>query len=342
MLEPLGVSQEEETVYVHLLSHPAMSATDIGRALSIPRKRLADILGSLERKALVSHSPTRPPRHSPVPPETALDWLASQREEALKHARAAATQLAEEFRRTARRREAGELVEVIDHRATGARVFDLVRTAKKEIIGFDKSPLGEPAQGFAELKLLLLRRGVAVRGVCDQESLETPWRIEFLARMSAAGEQWRRVPDLPMRLLIVDRRQAFISLRDKDDEIGNETVSVRESALLGALLVLFDKVWDDAVPVFIPEGAAHDGVKARVGPTPLDRRLLALMATGLRDEVVARHLGMSKRSMERALNRIMQQLGAQTRFEAAVLATQRGWLDPHVPGPGGLAVSSTG
>lgn len=57
-----------------------------------------------------------------------------------------------------------------------------------------------------------------------------------------------------------------------------------------------------------------------------DAHLLALMAQGLKDEVVARRLGLSLRTVRRRIAHLMAELDATTRFQAGIEAVRRGWL----------------
>lgn len=49
---------------------------------------------------------------------------------------------------------------------------------------------------------------------------------------------------------------------------------------------------------------------------------------GLTDEVAARRLGISLRTARRMMARIMERLGAHSRFEAGLRAKERRWLSP--------------
>jgi DNA-binding NarL/FixJ family response regulator len=50
------------------------------------------------------------------------------------------------------------------------------------------------------------------------------------------------------------------------------------------------------------------------------------MAAGATDEVIARRLAISRRSVVRRTGLLMERLGATTRFQAGVQAARRGWL----------------
>lgn len=57
-----------------------------------------------------------------------------------------------------------------------------------------------------------------------------------------------------------------------------------------------------------------------------DLKLLTLLATYPSDDPIARHLGVSVRTVRRRIARIMELLGVQNRFAAGVAAAQLGWV----------------
>ncbi|WP_306216054.1 response regulator transcription factor, partial [Actinoplanes sp. RD1] len=59
---------------------------------------------------------------------------------------------------------------------------------------------------------------------------------------------------------------------------------------------------------------------------PQERRLLALLASGSTDAVIAKTFGWSVRTVQRHLHELMERLGARTRFQAGMEAVRRGWL----------------
>ena len=56
------------------------------------------------------------------------------------------------------------------------------------------------------------------------------------------------------------------------------------------------------------------------------RQLLALLASGLKDDAIARQLGLSTRTMRRRIRNLLDDLAAANRFQAGVQAARRGWL----------------
>ncbi|ADP82749.1 LuxR C-terminal-related transcriptional regulator [Pseudofrankia inefficax] len=70
--------------------------------------------------------------------------------------------------------------------------------------------------------------------------------------------------------------------------------------------------------------AADDATEQALSAAEL--LLLALLADGLKDEAVARALGVSVRTVRRMVAELMHRLDARSRFQAALLAQRKGWL----------------
>jgi DNA-binding NarL/FixJ family response regulator len=54
--------------------------------------------------------------------------------------------------------------------------------------------------------------------------------------------------------------------------------------------------------------------------------LLRQLASGAKDEQIARTMGLSLRTIRRRIADLMIELGADTRFQAGAEAVRRGWL----------------
>jgi hypothetical protein len=83
---------------------------------------------------------------------------------------------------------------------------------------------------------------------------------------------------------------------------------------------MFELLWQVATPLPVGPHAA------RVLPAegePDDGPLLALLAAGLKDEAIARQLGVSLRTVQRRISTVMRGLGARTRFQAGVALRDR-------------------
>ena len=98
---------------------------------------------------------------------------------------------------------------------------------------------------------------------------------------------------------------------------------VRSPHLLGALVQLFEMLWEASVPPDRRAGAANPENR-------FDERLLLLLAAGLKDEAIARQLGVSLRTVHRRTSDLLDRLGVRTRFQAGMRAAQQGLLSAAV------------
>ncbi|WP_045875299.1 LuxR C-terminal-related transcriptional regulator [Pseudofrankia sp. DC12] len=78
-------------------------------------------------------------------------------------------------------------------------------------------------------------------------------------------------------------------------------------------------------PAAGPDQPAADGATEQA-LSAAELLLLALLADGLKDEAVARALGVSVRTVRRMVAELMHRLDARSRFQAALLAQRKGWL----------------
>ena len=90
------------------------------------------------------------------------------------------------------------------------------------------------------------------RVVVERNAFDRPGFFAVGGGVAARRRGGRVVPELPIRLIIVDRRIALVPLVSGGRvraEIG--ALIVHESGMLDALLALFDRVWRDAAPLVL-------------------------------------------------------------------------------------------
>ena len=320
MLEALGITEAEERIYRLVLERPGSTVKELAEDGPHTAVELRKHLTGLQDRGLVAPSADRPPRLFPAPPEAALEILVLERQEELEAVRVHAAELAELVRSSLHRTRPGELVEVITGlSAVAERFAQIQRAAKHELLIFDKPPYAWSG-GLNNPELELLARGVECRTVYDRSSLEIPGRPDAVARYVERGEKARVFDGIPVKLAIVDRRIGLIPLNVA--EPGREgAIQVHASALLDALSMFFEVIWERAAPVQAAGEGLDESEHARDAS-----RIVEMLALGLKDRTVARQLGISERTLDRRVSELMDALGARTRFQAGILAAQRGWL----------------
>jgi sugar-specific transcriptional regulator TrmB len=316
VLEPLGIRENDEVVYRELLSRSEAEAADLAGALDRDRSEVHESLTTLEELGLVHRLPGRPLRVRAARPDVAVDVLVNRRKEELARAQLAARALLSEMPPEERHRPE-DIVEVLVGRAAiAARFEQLLAGTREQLQVLDRPPYVSNPRRSDQSVRRLLREEVVVRGVYAPEALELPGALEEAQDASRAGERSRVHADLPMKLAISDRRLAILPVGV--EEAVDAALCIRPSALLDALVRLFELLWAQATPIVAPEP----------GDRLTDRELAALLAAGAKDDVVARHLGTSTRTLSRRISQLMDHLHVRTRFQAGVQAVRLGWLDP--------------
>jgi DNA-binding CsgD family transcriptional regulator len=139
---------------------------------------------------------------------------------------------------------------------------------------------------------------------------------DALRTRALLGEQVRVISEVPTRMFILGETHAVLP-----EPIGfadEPRVHVRQRSIVAALTLWFEALWSRAAPV--PDLESGEG--------DLDARqfLLEQLVAGATDEVIARKLGISLRTVRRRVAGLMTELGVDTRFQAGVEAVRRGWL----------------
>jgi DNA-binding CsgD family transcriptional regulator len=186
--------------------------------------------------------------------------------------------------------------------------------------------------GFRPDGLLPLEQiaAMAARGVAVRLLLAHAQRPDLRVRAAlkeilAAGGEVRTVGRLPRQVIIVDDEVAFLLHSGDDLPPG---VVIRHADTVRLLRELVETTWAAAEPYEAADLGYHEVAH------DLQRTIVELLASGLTDEVIARHLGMSVRTCRRHIATVLASLDAVSRFQAGALAALTGLLDARRLRPG--------
>lgn len=182
------------------------------------------------------------------------------------------------------------------------------------------------ARAAEDRSVLALAEGVDVRTVLDTSLLTEPWALDRLEHADAQGYATRVANGIPFGVVICDDESVLVEISSHDPN-GYGSLALRREPARRAVIRLFEQMWSLATPF----GPALKRLQATgEGPAaPLDdrdTRVLALLAVGASDKVIARQVGASVRTVERRVRYLMEHLSAATRFQAGVQAARRGWV----------------
>lgn len=331
MLDELGLSGEEEAVYRALVRSSDARLDELAESVGLEPDVVRAALTALADRRLVSDGDGR---WTPVPPERALELLILREEEQLvarrarlQEAREAIPDLVASYV-DVRRSFVSDGVELLtDPELVRSRLYQL--TARAQVSAWSVSPGGalSPEAVAASLPLdrELAERGVDCRMVVGAGSLGVAHWDAYLREVADLGHHVRVSGTASYRAIVIDGDCAVIPATDAERP-GAYVLHGR--ALAAPVVTLFEEVWSRAEPFATPEAGSSSPVftQARL------RQVAHLMSLGLKDESVARRLGVSVRTVRRLISATLVELQADGRFQAGVNAVRRGWLDgPPAP-----------
>jgi DNA-binding CsgD family transcriptional regulator len=358
MPDILGLSEAADLAYRVLLRRPGLTAAQLAAELGRPAGEAAEVLDSLAAAGLAAAvkqraasraadqpGQNRQGRHHPagahpaaehqasghqtagpqaagyqaVAPDLAFGRLLDQREQDLRKGRAQLHRLMEVFRESTAAGNPDGLVELVrGGEAIDTRVRQLTDSARTQIRAFDRPPYLQTPGANLDYESRRLREGISYRILYSRDALAWPGRYKAdIAAGCEAGEQARVRGTLPTKLLLADSHLAMIPVAGADTP-ADLAYAIRAPALLAVLGALFESEWERGIPL----GAAA----VRDEPDETSRNLLQLLAAGLTDTAIARELDWSPRTTQRRVKELFDRLGVATRFQAGVVARDRGWL----------------
>ncbi|NUT93948.1 MAG: response regulator transcription factor [Saccharothrix sp.] len=208
-----------------------------------------------------------------------------------------------------------DLVRVItDREEIGALSVELCLSAQHDVLSLETEHFSRPPdpRSARPLPTEVVERGVRFRNIYTKATLELPGAQEMLRTSVEAGWQCRVYPQFPMKMVLVDERAALVPLGPTGME---GALLVRAPVIAAALRTYFELLWNKAVPIDGP-----------VKLPPEQDQVLRLVLTGMTDAAIARHLGVSERTVRRHVGALLEALNASNRVTLAVTAVRDGWV----------------
>ncbi|MFE2144165.1 helix-turn-helix domain-containing protein [Streptomyces sp. NPDC059456] len=330
LLDAKELQDSDIAVYGWVLEHGTGCPDAIAADTGVSREDAAAGVERLLRLRLLQESPGEPTTIFAVAPETAAAQLAAPVEARILRQQQQLAGIREELLRAApsydRRRSASGALEVLDNLHV---VRDALRQASErcrtEIIASQPGGGARVPEAMEEALVrdrAILERGVRMRTLYHHTARFNGPSQAYVAAASALGGEYRTAHELFGRLIVFDRETAFIPVQDGSWG----AVVIRQPSTVNYLCEIFEQTWDRATPFTAAVGQQLETVSREIHET-----IVRLLAAGLKDEAIARRLGMSLRTARRHIADIMEELGAGSRFQAGVRAAERGLLD--IDGP---------
>jgi DNA-binding CsgD family transcriptional regulator len=197
--------------------------------------------------------------------------------------------------------------QLADRATTRQRIAELTAVTRGEHLSLVPERAFAPDAVAAALPLDrgMLARGVRVRscGVPPEDGDASCAAAEELALL---GSEYREHAELPLKLIVFDRRVALLPVDPLDLEAG--ALEIDHPAVVGPLVILFEQLWSTA------RDPRRGGVPSVV-LSPREEAIVALLAEGHTDASAAKYLGLSQRTIAYTLRALMDRMGVDNRFQ---------------------------
>ncbi|WP_405419743.1 LuxR family transcriptional regulator [Streptomyces erythrochromogenes] len=321
-------------LYTRLLEGGPQPTAALAAALGLTEEHTERAAAELVRHRLLARDPDgTPARWRAVSPYTAAAELVGPEEnrlrrrlETLERTRARLSSLIPLYEETYRRGADSGAVEVVESRdRVMLLIADTAARCTEEVLTVQ--PGGGRPPGYLERALPrdleMLGRGVRLHTLYQHTARYSPGTQEYVQAVAAAGAEVRTLGELFGKMLVFDRATAFLPVWDNPDA----AVVLREPSAVAFLCSVFANAWSLAEPF----SASYTATTS----AQLQDTIAGRLAGGAKDELIARRLGMSLRTCRRHIADLMDELGAESRFQAGYLLALRSAsaappaADPH-------------
>ncbi len=158
----------------------------------------------------------------------------------------------------------------------------------------------------------LMRRrqdGLSLRTIYPADRISTDDSRRHREMWAAAGEEQRILASTPTEFAIFGSDAVISVLTWGEPDSGY--LVIRDPLHIESFTLAFDLSWASAIP--LPDATTSSA----------DDRLLDLLGLGLKDEGIARYLGLGVRTVRRRIAALMEQYSVETRYQLGFAVARR-------------------
>ncbi|HEX3778654.1 MAG TPA: helix-turn-helix transcriptional regulator [Pseudonocardiaceae bacterium] len=325
------VDRRAGEIYRRIRRQRAADLAEVCRELGMDTDQAADADAKLTRLGLIR---PREPGGSvvvPISPEIAIVAALSREQEQLDRYSAAldglhhqVTELVEQFLPLGTPGSHDvELQLLTDRESVTAYLDTATALTRDEVLSMHAGPLlGAHAlqEGYRRGRALR-ERGIRLRTIYPRMRMTGGHVARRVDELVGVGYDIRVADTLPVTAFTFDARRAVLATDPLDPNAG--LIAIEGELLVRCLVRMFEYCWlhaTDHRPA-LPVDEDASALSAQ------ERAVVRMLATGLKDEKIARRLGVSVRTVSRIVGDLMRRLDADSRFQAGVRAAGSGWTD---------------
>jgi sugar-specific transcriptional regulator TrmB len=252
----IGLTEREAKVYMTLLSGRMYSASDLQKAVNIPRTKIYEVLNKMLSRGICTERKLGKNKiYEAIEPELALESIYSKYQNDLNRKKKMIDQLSEVFTPIFENSKSIinplEFIEVMrDKVQIHRRYTNSVRNTKREMLTFNKGPYAsdnpERLTEQEDEETKLLKRGGKTKNIYEfKEFNEVDWLLESVKKTVRFGQEARVVEKLPIKMLIFDDEKVMFPLEQPIDVSNDLTmIYIEHKQLANACRILFNHMWD--------------------------------------------------------------------------------------------------
>jgi DNA-binding CsgD family transcriptional regulator len=332
-LSPL--SEVELMLYTFAVERADVCRDETPRLDGLAPEDISAAFESLARRRLLLPVSGENRRYTAAPPDAAVEALIRPLVQQARTAQDAADRLRRElvpvYESALERRLRQPLFEELPDVASVRRVLDrFAAEAQHEVLtsqpggGRTEEVLSE-AMGRTEA---MLGRGVRMRTLYQHTAQYNPGTTAYVEIVTGLGAEVRTLGERFMRMIAFDGGTVVIEQKDNPQA----ALVVREPSVVSFAIAAFELVWLQADPFPVNLGRAQ----AIQVSDKTRKDIIRLLVQGESDKVIARRMGMTVRTCQRHIAKIMEQIGAKSRVHAGYLLCEH----EGSPGPPDVAERS--
>lgn len=303
------------------------------KGLGLDRRQTDEIVERLISLGLLRRFPGDG-RLIPARPDVAVSELVRPLESVMRHLQEQTERIRDLFdalmpvyhsSRVRRKMEEESLDVVPDMESFATLVEEAMGRSREEVLVMQRIDLGSPLDldRILSRDLSVLERGVRLRVMHQHSARYSSYVKNYATALSEAGGRLRTIEELGNRAYVIDREIAFIVREAPSRE--QKGVVIHQPEVVSFLGDFFEQIWLRGADFAGKSVSRSEG--SQIGDE-LKHVITRLLAEGLRDENIARRIGVSVRTCRRHIAEIMAQIGADSRFQAGYLSARLKLLNP--------------
>lgn len=259
----IGFTEYEAKTYNVLLQKSGLGATELSQLAGVPRTKIYEVLNNLNQKGFCIQIEGKKKTFKAVSPEFAFQGLVESYEADMARKRSDIEHLAEDLRPIYEKEVDDELkldyIEIIRERThVLQKVKQIGKLTTGEVLTMNKAPYAINFNKTIEHGSVGAIEGQNYKFISERKDMENENFLTFMEIWQDAGAEIRIVDEVPVKLIIFDKKTIVLSLPEKIPTQPKYTSLIIEHEDMA-------KVYLKIFGLYFNEGISLDDYKKEIG-----------------------------------------------------------------------------